>query len=177
MHRKLAVLSLIIVSMVAAKVIVTQSDVPDGYSATVITRSGEKIYFKTVHLDVLDVKSLDPKSEVFYLHTDAGWLQLPKGLNGVRLLEVIQLPAFLDDPDSLTRFSKAEIKSISEGKAHLTCVIRITFHTDKVLTGGVAVNPRRWQNIVRGQTPEGPREMTISDIVSIQIKSKESSQD
>jgi hypothetical protein len=157
---------------------------PDGYPVTVHTRSGEKVYFDVVHLDLVD--SWDPEEsrpKEFRLETDtAGQLSVTNTLETVTALQVLKLPPFSKEPAdkveprtptadlvSPNPYQHREIKKERPQYTPLLCRLKLTFESGKVLEGKVTVHHEEFENRVWGTTPEGPRHMALSHIASITI--------
>lgn len=149
---------------------------PKGYPIILTTHSGEKIYFRSLTLGVVDLEHPENSgwNNYFQLHTDSGLLEVPRDLRGVRLLEVVTLPAFLDYSESQKVYSEADLKAINEGKKFLHCKVRVTFDSGKILEAYLLLYGYRNQSKVSGSSLEGERRMDFAHVVSVKrVKEKE----
>jgi hypothetical protein len=163
---------------------------PVGYPITILTQSGEKVYFEHIYLEFIDMLNLEKgKNKVFRFETDAGQLIVRDTLIGVEEFEVLELPDFSQQSQQTVQedlsSNGAVVKNIQQKKrgksdntvqkeqtpkySPLRCKLRLKFRTGKVLEGYVTVYPKRNENRVWGQTPEGVRHMALSDVVSIKL--------
>jgi hypothetical protein len=162
---------------------------PEGYPITAVTRKGETIYFDVITLDLIDASNPQlVKPSYFRLETDmGGQLGVRTTLQNVTKLQVIKLPTFSKssarpDPSSQIASSKGfdpallwtdrnvdRMKNTEPEPNPLKCRLRLTFDSEKVLEGNVTVHHVDFENRVWGDTPEGPRCLSLPDIDYIRL--------
>lgn len=162
---------------------------PEGYPITVVTRKGETIYFDVITLDLIDASNPQlVKPSYFRLETDmGGQLGVRSTLQNVTKLQVIKLPSFSKssgkseassqiasskgfDPALLrTDRNVDRMKNTEPEYKPIKCRLRLTFDSDKVLEGNVTVHHVDFENRVWGDTPEGPRCLSLPDIDYIKL--------
>lgn len=172
---------------------------PAGYPVTVVTRKREMIYFDSVRIEFVDAwypEQVRPK--YFRLETDSGGqLEVSSSLEGVTEFRVLALPAFSRKstlrPEGSPQYSKLRFDPSAPGigedfgstymnpalRKHeanntveyvpLRCRASLTFNSGKILEGKVMVHHIEYENRVFGNTPEGARCLSLSDIDFIKL--------
>lgn len=161
---------------------------PEGFPITVRTRNDEVVYLDEVEVEFVDAWNPEiEKPRRLRLETDgAGQLIFTSTLDAVTRFEVLKLPKFTkvaaikdgapSDNDSYDprlfgtnlippNFYKSAKKPTEY--LPLRCRVKITFDTGKVSEGNVTLHHGEHANRICGNSPEGPRVLSLSHIVSI----------